>query len=169
MPPSSPRKPPLSRYAVLVLFLSMAANACSRDTTEIQDRLPPPTLVLTGSSRVVIVGASDTSLEVSAHLYNPTSVPLRVDTGPDCPLAVSLVSDSTAQNIVNIDVQECPSTASTVDVAPGDSTTLVRVLPPSALSSYASGVYDVNVGVASSAALMGAWAGTVRLPLAPGP
>ena len=163
------RRQSLARFAVLLLFVATGANACSREPTQAEDRLPPPSLYLTGTNRVVIAGDADTSLEVAAHVYNPTSVHLGVHTGADCPLAVSLIPDSTAEYMVNIGVEDCPSTAQTIDVAPGDSITLVRVLHASALSSYAQGVYGINVGIASSNALIGAWAGAVRLPLAPTP
>jgi len=63
----------------------------------------------------------------------------------------------------------CPPDASMLELAPGDTTMLTRVLRADTLASFAPGTYGVNVAVTTSTGLIGLWAGAVQLPLARGP
>ena len=59
----------------------------------------------------------------------------------------------------------CAPGGSTLDLAPGDSTVVSRVLQADTLAAFAPGTYGVNVAVTTSTGLLGAWAGAVPLPL----
>jgi len=63
----------------------------------------------------------------------------------------------------------CPPGASTLELAPGETTVLTRVLDADTLASFAPGTYGVNVAVTTSPGLIGVWAGRVQLPLASSP
>jgi len=63
----------------------------------------------------------------------------------------------------------CPPGASTLELAPGETTVLTRVLDADTLASFAPGTYGVNVAVTTSTGLIGVWAGPVQLPLASSP
>jgi len=60
----------------------------------------------------------------------------------------------------------CAPGGPTLELAPGDTTVLTRVLGADTLASFAPGMYGVNVAVTTSTALIGVWAGAVQLPLA---
>jgi len=63
----------------------------------------------------------------------------------------------------------CPPDASMLELAPGDTAVLTRVLGADTLASFAPGTYGVNVAVTTSTGLIGVWAGAVQLPLASPP
>ena len=56
-----------------------------------------------------------------------------------------------------------------LELAPGDTAVLTRVLSADTLGSFAPGTYGVNVAVTTSTGLIGVWAGAVQLPLASAP
>jgi hypothetical protein len=84
-----------------------------------------------------------------------------------CPLFVRLFSDPTGEYFVSLDASiACAQNGTTLDLAPGDTAVLTRVIRADSLASFAQGVYGINVAVTTNTTLIGAWAGAVRLPLA---
>jgi len=59
----------------------------------------------------------------------------------------------------------CKSGSPTLDLAPGDTATLTRVLPADMLASFAAGKYGITVVVTTVTAVSGSWGGAVLLPL----
>jgi hypothetical protein len=115
------------------------------------------------ASTQVVSTASGPSLEIAALITNPTAVVFKLNTGAQCP-AIQIFPDPSGE----IQSNACPP-AATVDLAPGDTVVLKRVLPSDSLSSYAPGLYGVNIELATDRWAIGAWAGTVSLPLASTP
>ncbi len=62
----------------------------------------------------------------------------------------------------------CPLVPS-LELAPGDSAVLTRVLRSESLAGFAPGTYGVNVAVTTPRYLIGTWAGAIRLPLTGAP
>ena len=153
----------------LLLASAACAIACSgASPTTNFDRLPPPVPLVTASTRVDSSGGI-AHLEVSAFVSNPTTVHFRLSTGPLCP-EVRIFPDPTGEvQVSSGPVTTCLVSQSTVDLAPGDSITLKRVMPPEILASFPAGLYGVNVQVVTDRVVIGLWAGTVRLPLMQGP
>lgn len=114
-------------------------------------------------------GTGQASLQVAALVTNTTSVHIRLAAAPACPLYVNIFPDSTGEQMGFRNPDPCPAATETVDMAPGDTVTLTRLVPASALAAYAAGVYGVNVGITDGGYSSTTWAGAVRLPLAPTP
>ena len=156
------------RKALRVLPVSIAAACSGQGVTNLHS-LAPPTLQVTGTSRVV---SSPTvpDLEVSALLHNTTRVRIQVAVGAQCPLFVRLFPDASGQPLGSLDPSmACAPGGSSLDLAPGDSAVLTRIIPGDSLTAFASGTYGVNIAVTTSTGLLGAWAGAVQLPLALAP
>jgi hypothetical protein len=62
----------------------------------------------------------------------------------------------------------CSTSGPAIDLAPGDTTRLTRVLRADELASYAPGLYGINAAVTTNTAVIGVWAGAVQLPLGTG-
>jgi len=105
-------------------------------------------------------------LEVSALLRNSTKSHILLVNVAKCPLFVRLFADPTGEPSGSLDgSMACASTAPTLDLAPGDTAILTRVLPADVLASFAAGRYGINVVVTTTTVVSGAWGGTVLLPL----
>jgi len=151
------------RYSVMVLA-PLAVAACSNEPSNVHT-VAPPTLQVAGASQVVS-SASGPVLQVSASLRNATRTHIQLAIGAQCPLFVRLVPDSSGAPMGSLDQSmACPSGSPTRDLAPGDTATLIRVLSGDSLTGIAPGRYGLNIAVTTSTALIGAWAGTVTLPL----
>lgn len=110
------------------------------------------------------------ALEVSASLRNATKVRIQVAVGAQCPLFVRLFPDPTGEPAGSLDASmACAPGGSILDLAPGDTTVVSRVLQQDTLSAFAPGTYGVNVAVTTTTGLLGAWAGAVQLPLVAAP
>ena len=150
-----------------LLFSVLMLGACRSESVTNQHTTAPPTLQVTGANRVVSA-ASVPELEVSALLRNATRVPIQVAVGAQCPLFVRLFPDSTGTPKGSLDPSmACAAGAATRALAPGDTAILSRIISSDSLAALAPGVYGINIAVTTSTALLGAWAGSVRLPLAP--
>jgi hypothetical protein len=63
----------------------------------------------------------------------------------------------------------CPPNDAGIDLGPGDSVALRRLVMPEILASFPAGVYGVNVQVTTDRLVIGLWVGSVRLSLAQTP
>ena len=159
----------LMRYPIRFL-VALVLVACAGETPTEMHRLAPPTLYVSAASRVVSETDSVLALEVSATLRNETGVHIQVRVGPTCPLFVRLFWNPTGEPAGHLSSSmACPRGGPTLDLAPGDTTVLRRILGAATLATYAPGTYGVNVAVTTSTGLLGAWAGAVQLPLATPP
>lgn len=155
------------------LLVALGLLACKGQTPTGEDdsglRLPPPTLFVSATTRVLPVVGGAADLQVAAVLRNATMSHIQVAVGPQCPLFVRLFPDSTGEYSGSLDQSmACLPGGPTLDLAPGDTTVLTRVLRAGTLASFAQGKYGVNVAVTSSTALIGVWAGAIQLPLGSG-
>ena len=151
---------------VLVGLVSLGCNAEAPTQNGMENRLAPPTLSLTATSRPISNANGGQDLEVSALLRNSTKTHIGVATGALCPLFVRIFPDPTGEPSGSLDLSmACPSGSATVDLAPTDTLVLTRVLPADSLASFAPGNYGVNVAITTSTAVMGGWAGAILLPL----
>src|SRR5882762_4427318 len=148
----------------------VALGACTgRGPTEM-NRLAPPTVSVSASTRAVSVASGAPNLEVSASLRNATKLRIGVAVGAQCPLFVRVFPDPTGEYAGSLDASvACPPNVSMLELAPGDTTVLTRVLGSDTLASFAPGTYGVNVAVTTTTGLIGVWAGAVQLPLASAP
>jgi len=147
------------------ILVALTVGACTGESPT-QLRLAPPTLSITATTRVVSAGGGS-NLEVSASLRNATASRIRVAVGAQCPLFVRLFLDPTGEPAGSLDSSmACVLGASTIELAPGDTAALTRVLSADTFVSFAPGTYGVNVAVTTSSGLLGVWAGAVQLPLA---
>ncbi len=152
------------------LSVLVALCACTGQAPTEMNRLAPPTLSVSASTRVVSVASGAPNLEVSASLRNATKVRIGVAVGAQCPLFVRVFPDPTGEYAGSLDASmACPPDASTLELAPGDTAVLTRVLGADTLASFAPGTYGVNVAVTTSTGLIGVWAGAVQFPLASAP
>ena len=104
----------------------------------------PRNVSLRAGTRVVQVAGATPALEVSVTLLNTTPASIHVAAGPQCPF-VSIFADPTGEPMGSLTgAMTCPAEPS-VDVAPGDSTVLTRVLPADTLATFPPGTYGVNV------------------------
>lgn len=165
---ASGRKAGLMRGTVR-LVVALGALACTSPTSTENDsglKLSPPTLSVSATTRVVSVAGAAPELEVSASLRNATMSHIQVAVGAQCPLFVRLFPDPTGEFRNSTDPSmACPPGGPNLDLAPGDTAVLTRVLPADTLTTLAQGTYGVNVAVTTSTALVGVWAGAVQLPL----
>lgn len=153
------------RLFVMVLAPCVLA-ACSNEPSNLHRlTLAPPTLQVSGASQVVS-SASGPALQVSAALRNATHTHIQLAIGAQCPLFVRLFPDSSGAPMDSLDPSmACPPGSPTRDLAPGDTAILIRVLSGDSLTTVAPGLYGVNIAVTTSTAVLGTWAGAVRLPL----
>ena len=152
---------------VLLVLVTLAVFACAGPTQTEMNRLPPPTLSITATTQVLSIAGGAPVLQVSAAIRNATTQRIQVSVGANCPLYVHVFPDPTGQYQLSTDPSmACAAGASTLDLVPGDSTVLTRVLAADELASRAPGTYGVGVAVTTSTALIGVWAGIVQLPLA---
>jgi hypothetical protein len=123
------------RWPVLV-----ALCACTgRGPTEM-NRLPPPTVSVSASTRVVSVASGAPNLGVSASLRNATKLRIGVAVGSQCPLFVRVFPDPTGEYAGSLNASmACPPDASMLELAPGDTAVLTRVLGADTLASFAPG------------------------------
>jgi hypothetical protein len=152
-----------------LMLAGLALGACSSAPTAGTLTNAPPTLNLTGTLTVVNAGTSQAALQAAALVTNTTSVHIRLATAPACPLYVNIFPDATGEQMGFSNPNPCPVATETVDMAPGDTVTLTRLVPASDLAAYAAGVYGVNVGITDGGYSSTTWAGAIRLPLAPMP
>jgi hypothetical protein len=126
----------------------------------------PPTLTVTATTRVLPVAGGAPDLEISALLRNSTVSHIQVAVGAQCPLFVRIFPDPTGENSGSLDLSmACAQGGPTLDLAPGDTAVLTRVLRADSLASFAQGTYGINVAITTTTDLMGVWAGAVHLPL----
>ena len=151
-------------------FAAIAMLACTSQEPTGFLRTAPPTLSVNATTQILATSGSTPVLEVSAVLRNGTTERIRVAVGLQCPLYVRLFADPTGEYQDALDASmACPADASALELAPGDTTVLTRVLRSDTLASYASGTYGVNIAVTTGTAVIGAWAGAVHLPLQAAP
>jgi len=144
--------------------------ACTAQAPTEMNRLAPPTLSVSAATRVVSVASGAPNLEVSASLRNATLLRIRIALGTQCPLFVRIFPDPTGEYAASVNgSMACPPGASPLELAPGDTAVLTRVLGADTLASFAPGTYGVNVAVTTSTGLLGVWAGAVQLPLLSAP
>jgi hypothetical protein len=150
-------------------LLALLSIACSKDApTEIPNcclQTAPAEPSVSATSRVVPI-AGVPGLEVSATVANHwTSLDFRVNTGPQCPRVV-FYADSTGAGFASTG---CPmgttAGAPTLDLVPGDSIVIQRVLLGTDLAAYQPGLYHVFVEVSTDRLSIGLPTGTLRLPL----
>ena len=150
----------------LLVVVGTAVSGC-KAPTQVDNglRTSPPVLSITATTQVVVDSTGAPALEVVAALYNPTTSHVQVFAVPQCPLAVRLFPDPTGVYMVGTFPSGCQSGLATIDIAPGDSATLVRVFPSDSLALLAPGTYGVNAEVATYSYVSAVWAGAVTLPL----
>ena len=150
----------------VMLMIVLGSMACGDGLTSNENRLPPPSLEFRATSRQILNADNTVDLEVSAAVWNPTSVHIQVAAGAQCPLGVRLFPDSTGIVMGHLSASmACPAGRPNVDLAPSDTITLTHVVRADSLVLLSSGTYGVNVIITSSNAIMGGWAGAVHLPL----
>ena len=154
------------------LPMLVALCACTGQGPTEMNRLAPPTLSVSASTRVLSVASGPPNLEVSATPRR-NFVAFRSDAETSRlggPLVIRVFPDPTGEYAGSLDASmACPPDASMLELAPGDTAVLTRVLGADTLASFAPGVYGVNVAVTTSTAVIGVWAGAVQLPLASSP
>ena len=151
--------------AMFVVLCAMSCKSSGPTATDL--RVAPPTLSVSATSRALAVAGSASELEVSALLRNETTAPIRVMVGAACPLFVRIFSDQTRESQGSLDSSMgCALSGPSLDLAPGDTTVLTRVIGGAELSSYLAGTYGINVVVTTNPGLIGVWAGAITLPLA---
>ena len=152
------------------LLVAIELLACTGQAPTQMNRLSPPTLSISATTQVLSVAGGAPDLEVSASLRNAAQSRIRVAVGAQCPLFVRVFPDPRGEYAGSLDASTaCPPGASTLELAPGETTVLTRVLDADTLASFAPGTYGVNVAVTTSPGLIGVWAGPVQLPLASSP
>ena len=155
---------------IAAVAVAVAVAGCGPGSTEVLLRPAPPSLAVSGTTRVVVDGGGHPQLEVAAQLRNPNNVHIVVGIGSACPLYVRLFPDpSGVVEVSSGGPVGCPASAFTLDLAPGDSAVLTKDIPSDSLAGLVPGLYGVNVGIAAGTATMGGWAGTVNIPLSAGP
>lgn len=161
----------LDHWPCTLVLAILALGACSSEPTATTVVLTPapPTLAFAASMTAVNAGTSQAALKVTALVTNKTSVHLRLGAGPACPLYVDIFPDSTGEQMGIGNPDPCAPATETVDMAPGDTITLTRLVSPSDLAAYAAGVYGVNVGITDGRYSSTVWVGAIRLPLNPTP
>jgi len=129
-------------------------------------RTAPPTLSVSATTRVLPVAGGAPDLEISASLRNSTVSHIQVAVGAQCPLFVRIFPDPTGEYSGSLDLSmACAQGGPILDLAPGDTAVLTRVLRADTLASFAPGTYGINVAVTTITDLIGVWAGAVQLPL----
>jgi hypothetical protein len=156
------------------LLIALLLSACATQAPTGEDvgrtRLAPPTLSVTATSRALPVPGSASDLQVSALLRNLTTTHIQVFVGAQCPLFVRIFPDPTGEQMGSTAAADaCPAGGPTLDLAPGDTAVLTRVIRADALASFAPGTYGINAAVTTNTYLIGVWAGAVQLPLASAP
>ena len=151
-------------------LLALGLAACAGEAPTEMNRFPPPTLSVSATTHVLSVADAAPELEIIASLRNATMSPIHVAAGTQCPLFVQLFSSPTGECVGSVNSSmACPLGASAIELAPGDTTRLSRVLGADTLASFAPGTYAVRVTVTTNTAFIGVCAGTIQLPLAPSP
>lgn len=148
---------------VAIAFAGLAA--CSdRGSFVSPGILPPPT----PSFRATSVDSGG-GLKILLTLSNPHTVHLQVADFPSCPFDVTVFPDATGESMVTSGTSlgtSCSSSASTTDLAPGDSLIFIRAFSANELAQFTPGLYGINVTVGTSATgIFTGWGGAVRLPL----
>jgi hypothetical protein len=93
-------------------------------------------------------------------------VHFQVAVGAQCPLFVQIFPDPTGEPSASASgSMACARGGPTLDLAPGDTAVLTRVLTAETLAAFAPGTYGVSVMVTATTQLIGAWGGAVQLPL----
>jgi hypothetical protein len=150
-------------------FVVLWFFGCSSKTPTENDaglRLPPPTLSVTATSHPIPNAGGGQDLEVIALLRNSTKSHILLVNGAQCPLFVRLFLNPTGEPSGAVDPSMgCKSGGQTLDLAPGDTVALTRVLPADTLASFAAGKYGINVVVTTTTVVSAAWGGAVLLPL----
>lgn len=99
-------------------------------------------------------------------IANGTSQPSQVRTGPYCPPYVQLTADPNGDRPGSVSPDmACAPRIPAHTLAPGASEVDTRLLTWVDIGSLSPGNYTVNVAVTTSAWVIGAWAGEIRLPL----
>jgi hypothetical protein len=156
----------MRKFAAMLAVLC-ALSCKSNGPTVADNRVAPPMLSVSATSRALSVADSGSELVVSALLRNGTSAQIRVSVGAVCPLFVRIFSDQTGASEGSLDSSMgCSLGGPTLDLAPGDTAVLSRVIGAAELSSYLPGTYGINVVVTTDPGLIGVWAGAIVLPLA---
>jgi hypothetical protein len=157
--------------SVIRAVVALDLLACTGNTpTGSMLTLAPPTLSVSAATHVLPATSGTPELQVSASLRNGTKIRIGVAVGTECPLFVQLSPDPTGQPAGSLDASmACPPGGSVLELAPGDTAVLTRVLGADTLAAYAAGLYGVNVAVTTSTGLLGVWAGAVQLPLTTSP
>src|SRR5438094_192095 len=136
---------------VIRLLVALELLACTGETSTGMLTLAPPTLSVTATTHVLPVVDSPPELQVSASLRNGTKLRIRVAVGTQCPLLVQLSPDPTGEPAGSLDASmACLPGGSSLELAPGDTAVLTRVLGAAHLASYAAGLYGFNVAVPTS-------------------
>ena len=156
----------VTNSGIAALLVLCGCSSGGTTTPSQTDRLAPPTLSISGTTRIVTVATGSPSLEVAASIQNRTSIHIQVAVGGGCPLFVRLFPDPTGEYRESLDASmACAAGNPTLDLSPGDSVVLTRVLGADTLASYSPGWYGVNLAVTTSTALIGVWGGAVQLPM----
>lgn len=153
----------------LPLLVALGLLACTdRAPTQniYERRLAPPMLSVSATTRVLPVAGAAPDLEISALLWNSTAVHFKVAVGAQCPLFVRIFPDPTGEPSGSLNASmACAQGGPTLDLAPGATAVLTRVVRADTLATFAPGTYGVNVAVTTTTDLIGVWAGSVQLPL----
>ena len=152
---------------LLIVLSLLACKGESPTQTYTGLTTAPPTLYPTATLAVLVTGGFPV-LEVTVTLHNYTPVHLQAVVSTTCPFAEHIFPDSSGA-YAYIGVVGCPAGGVNVDVAPGDSTILRKMIGADTLGTFAPGMYGVDILVGTVSGSIGAWAGAVRLPLTPPP
>ena len=153
----------MRRFLFIVPLVGLIA--CGADT--ITHSLAPPTPGITGSVRTVTDSTGALGVEVAAHVTNGTAQHFHLCADP--PLYVKVIPDWSPTEPLNLGIPDrCSPEALTVDLRPGDSTVIARVIPGNAFPSTPPTIYGFAVGVVFDGGSVTLFAGSTRVPLVSG-
>ncbi len=139
--------------------------------------LPPSTPETRFATRVLAGAGGASELELTTWFVNRTTVHIRVGSGAQCPWVGFYPGEVGALPWEEAWVNCRP--APSIDLAPGDSTVITRVVPADKLATYTPGPYLVEVFATISTSewcsdvpdgipvtgVQGVWSGWMELPL----
>jgi hypothetical protein len=142
----------------------VALLGCGAETITHSPAPPAPWIV--GTVRTVPDRSGDPAVEVAAHVSNGTTTHLRLGAGASCPLYVKMLPDWSPEATLSLgNPGSCPTSAFTIDLAPGDSVVFTQVIPAAVFAPLPPMLYGFGVGVVFDGGSVTVFAGSVRLPL----
>lgn len=151
----------------LQLAFGICAIGCSHSSSTELNQLASPAPNVTASNKIVAT-ANGPSLEITALITNATSASFTLNDGTECP-AIQVFSDPSGEHQVVSSPPLCVADKPALNLAPGDTVVLKRIVSTAYVTSFSPGLYGLNIEVTGAQLRVGVWAGTVRLPLSIAP